>query len=336
MFGISNLSLLGSIVIARLSYVIFRLVTIRRFYKDLPKSPHSFLWGHLKLMEEISALYPPNTHPQYFLPRFPRAPAQMIITGAEAAVKVSVTKIYPIHSWAWKMLHHMMGPSFTPKAVKSQVDTIAEHVIATFEITSSIVLDFSLQAQQEGLGLLDDFMTVFAMAQPYVDAWNPVNKLWIGWTIWKAFVYMLLSLHPDTLARVRREHDDIFGPDSTSTLETLRKTPSKLSDLEYTSAALKETLRMFPIGFNPREAPPGVSALEHNPEFFTGNPEYFADPNKFLPGRFLESYEPKANRYAWRPFGRGPHACMGQELAMDEVRIMLLLTARWLDFRRGS
>ena len=62
------------------------------------------------------------------------------------------------------------------------------------------------------------------------------------------------------------------------------------------------------------------------------NPAYFPEPSKFLPDRFLESYEPKAHRYAWRPFERGPRACMGQELAMDEIRILLLLTARWFDF----
>lgn len=55
-------------------------------------------------------------------------------------------------------------------------------------------------------------------------------------------------------------------------------------------------------------------------------------PTKFIPDRFLESYEPRSHRYAWRPFGRGPRARMGWELAMDEMRIVLLLTARWFDF----
>ena len=37
-------------------------------------------------------------------------------------------------------------------------------------------------------------------------------------------------------------------------------------------------------------------------------------------------------RHAWRPFERGPRACLGQPLAMDEVLIVLLLTAREFDF----
>ena len=62
------------------------------------------------------------------------------------------------------------------------------------------------------------------------------------------------------------------------------------------------------------------------------NAEYFPEPTRFLPDRFLESYEPKAHRFAWRPFERGVRSCMGQELAMDEMRIVLTLTARWFDF----
>ncbi|KAK4460990.1 cytochrome p450 domain-containing protein [Cladorrhinum samala] len=62
------------------------------------------------------------------------------------------------------------------------------------------------------------------------------------------------------------------------------------------------------------------------------NPQYFPDPDAFLPDRFLESYKPKAHRFAWRPFERGPRQCTGIELAMDQMRIVLLLTVRWFDF----
>jgi cytochrome P450 len=60
--------------------------------------------------------------------------------------------------------------------------------------------------------------------------------------------------------------------------------------------------------------------------------EYFVNPKEFNPDRFLESYEPKAHRFAWRPFERGPRACSGQELAFDMMRVILLLTVRWFDF----
>lgn len=62
------------------------------------------------------------------------------------------------------------------------------------------------------------------------------------------------------------------------------------------------------------------------------DPKHFFDPSRFFPDRFLDTYEPKAHRFAWRPFERGPRTCMGQEMAIENMKIVLLLTARWFDF----
>jgi hypothetical protein len=104
-----------SSVIAALAYGLMRLIQQRRFYKDLvchynycesqartrlinmqPKPPHSFLFGHLKLMGEIFAMLPSDVHYQcavttmakkYDLPRvfyldlWPMADGQVCVTG---------------------------------------------------------------------------------------------------------------------------------------------------------------------------------------------------------------------------------------------------------------
>lgn len=62
------------------------------------------------------------------------------------------------------------------------------------------------------------------------------------------------------------------------------------------------------------------------------DPHNFPEPSTFLPDRHLDSYEPKIDSTVWRPFERGMRACLGQNLAMDNMRIILLLTARWFDF----
>jgi cytochrome P450 len=61
------------------------------------------------------------------------------------------------------------------------------------------------------------------------------------------------------------------------------------------------------------------------------DPEVFDDPKEFRPERFLTP-DPTFPRSAYRPFERGLRSCMGQTLAMDEMKIALLMLARWFDF----
>ncbi|KAF6791367.1 cytochrome p450 monooxygenase [Colletotrichum sojae] len=160
------------------------------------------------------------------------------------------------------------------------------------------------------------------------------------------FLTMLLSLYPDVMQRVREEHDAVFPADVLECAETLRTHPQKTNELEYTTAVIKETLRLFPVGFTARKAQPGQEFLEWDgrqlplrdhmlsiSNFTTHfDPSIWGDPKVFRPERFLGEEGAAQHRFAWRPFERGPRACMGQDLAMDEMRVLLLLTARWFDY----
>jgi cytochrome P450 len=44
----------------------------------------------------------------------------------------------------------------------------------------------------------------------------------------------------------------------------------------------------------------------------------------------------KIPRDAWRPFERGARACLGRDLAIDQLRIVLLLTVRYFDLECAS
>ena len=56
---------------------------------------------------------------------------------------------------------------------------------------------------------------------------------------------------------------------------------------------------------------------------------YFPSPSTFRPERFLGDAVPRG----WfRTFSRGARACLGQDLAMDMMRVVLLLTVRDYDF----
>ena len=61
------------------------------------------------------------------------------------------------------------------------------------------------------------------------------------------FTYHLLSTHPKVLAKVRAEHDKIFGPDVDEVASILCAKPSIINELPYTLAVIKETLRIYPL-----------------------------------------------------------------------------------------
>jgi cytochrome P450 len=67
----------------------------------------------------------------------------------------------------------------------------------------------------------------------------------------------MLSFHPNVMAKLRREHDQAFDADLVKTQNILRTTPHKTTELVYTTAVIKETLRLFPAGFSARKAKPG-------------------------------------------------------------------------------
>lgn len=67
------------------------------------------------------------------------------------------------------------------------------------------------------------------------------------------------------------------------------------------------------------------------------SPEVFEDPKAFRPERFLPTTATsgaaeEVPRNAFRPFERGLRSCMGQHLAMSEMKVLLVLLARWFDF----
>jgi cytochrome P450 len=159
------------------------------------------------------------------------------------------------------------------------------------------------------------------------------------------FAYMLLSKHPSVVSKLRAEHSSVFCPGIQETYAMLQDQANvnKLSDLEYTEHVIKETLRLYPIGHTARaEDATGfltyngrqhstkglmVCPIQHTMHY--DSTSFGPTAGRFDPDRFARDDFP---RHAWRPFERGPRACLGQALAMDEMKLVLLLTVRDFDF----
>jgi enediyne biosynthesis protein E7 len=111
----------------------------------------------------------------------------------------------------------------------------------------------------------------------------------------------------------------------------------------YCLAALKESMRFNPAapilyrevetafeldGFEfPRDVGVWVS-----PRLLHRNAGHFPDPHRFVPERFLRSKSMLTARSPYFPFGAGRRVCIANHLALHQMALIALLTARRFDF----
>ncbi|KAH8673794.1 cytochrome P450 [Xylariales sp. PMI_506] len=480
---------LTALTIAAILQFGYKLYRIRKRFHDLPGPPHSFLWGHLKVMGEIAATFPPNQHPQayyttiaknygfeglFYIDLWPIADPQVILIEPDLMDQVQVRRSFDQHRIAndflepfvgpnviavangqvWKQLHRAMAPSFTVSHIRTLTGLMVDESVTfhntlkrlsakkqvfsmdgeltkyLIDVVGQVIFNFPLHAQTQGSQYLDDMKTIMRLVNTSVGTLNPLVKLQVflekgavvkrldqlirekiyerldklrsekvvpsrreflsivdlmlretllrddlggsttyaelppsdlkllttkpllakqitprkgpSLTLLNQYIFMLLSRSPEVLLKMRQEHDALFGKTLAETLSTLESTPAKLGELEYTSAVIKESLRLFPIGFVTRQAPAGTTVHYKNRDYplddivisvcwhtMHYDRKYFPDATAFRPERFLNN---EVARPWFRSFSRGSRACLGQDFAMDEMRIILLLVSRFFDF----
>ena len=158
------------------------------------------------------------------------------------------------------------------------------------------------------------------------------------------YLFYALSQNAVALSRIRAEHDKVFSTDLEQAAAMLSKEPSRLNKLPYTLAIIKETLRLYPPVSSPREGQTGFNVRDDeghqfptagfmvwgNPQTIHRDPAYWPSPDEFIPERWIVPPEDPLHpvKGAWRAFEWGPRNCIGQDLAMNEMKIILVLTIR--------
>jgi len=214
------------------------------------------------------------------------------------------------------------------------------------EIGDAIVLRHIAERRQEGIGEADFLRLMLDV--PYHDtglpmtedeirveslqlmvAGNETSSLALTWT------FYLLGRHPQYLSMIRDEVADVIGSDPIR-FENLHM-------LELTKRVVDETLRLYPpfwmidrIAIKDDEIcgiriPSGALVVP----FIYGthhNAALWPDPENFDPERFRAEHNDGRHRFAYLPFGGGPRLCIGQNMAIVTILMIIATIVRRYDF----
>jgi cytochrome P450 len=146
------------------------------------------------------------------------------------------------------------------------------------------------------------------------------------------YIWYLLSLHPEQEARLHAELDAVLGG----------RTPGydDLEKLPYLRMVIDETMRLYP------PAPMLTGRVAREADEFCGRPvrkgqeiviipwvlhrhrTLWDDPGRFDPERFSPERSATRPRFAYLPFGGGPRICIGAQLALTEVSLLVATMAQ--------
>lgn len=168
-------------------------------------------------------------------------------------------------------------------------------------------------------------------------AGHETTALMLMWTLY------LLATHPEVQEKLYAEVESVLGG-RTPGLDDLKQLP-------YTEQVINESMRLFPPAWSlmVRQAKqdmqlgttqvPAGSVLLIPMWVVQRNAAVFPDPLKFDPERFAGDWKGRYPKYAFFPFGGGPHVCVGSHLAMLEGQLMLPMMVqryRYEDLPRKS
>jgi len=166
--------------------------------------------------------------------------------------------------------------------------------------------------------LRDEIMTIFF-------AGHETTALVLTWA------WTLLSKNPHVEARLWDEVDSVLGGRPPSA--------DDLGRLPYTRMVFEESMRLYPpVWAFVRDAidddviggyriPAGSMVLTS--QYITHrHPDFWDDPDRFVPERFEESRVAQRHPFAYFPFGVGSRTCLGNHFAMMEGVIALAMIAQ--------
>ncbi|MEM7032960.1 MAG: cytochrome P450 [Chloroflexota bacterium] len=140
------------------------------------------------------------------------------------------------------------------------------------------------------------------------------------------WIWYLLKQHPHIEQKL---HTEI-----STTLGTRKPIFADIGQLTYTNMVIQETLRLYPPTwtmlrrFDKPEKIEGITIPANHtvllcPYITHRHSEFWSEPEAFKPERFSPAQLDKQSRFAFVPFGAGPHQCIGRDLAVVEAQLII-------------
>ena len=257
------------------------------------------------------------------------------VSGDSADASAAMETV--LHCFTARVNQMIKLPEFLPtptnlrlRRAKARLDHIIYGFIAARRASGedrgdllSMLLQATDPVEEGGSGMTDLQLRDEAMTLFMAGHETTANTL--------AWVWLLLSTHPEVEARLHAELDVIL-PDRPPTFDDLPR-------LAYTEKVVTEALRIYPTvwllgreAIEPTEVgghPVPVGTTVYMSQWVLHrDPRFFDDPLVFRPERWEGGLAKKIPRYAYFPFGGGPRICIGNSFALMEATLLLATIAR--------
>lgn len=209
---------------------------------------------------------------------------------------------------------------------RRKIDTIINHIVEQHRseaVSASDLISLLLAARHPDTGqpmtdqeVHDEVMTVFL-------AGHETTGTGMAWALYA------LSQHPEVLRRLREELDAVLGGRAPAVEDFAR--------LPYLEQVVQESLRVYPPiwGYtrdliNDDEIGgyhlPAGSSIFVSPYVTHRHPEFWDNPDAFDPEHFAPGL--KHHKFAFFPFGGGPRKCIGFQIALMQMRVVVAVAAQ--------
>lgn len=246
------------------------------------------------------------------------------------ALRTAIVQVYA------RLTNPLMPPHWVPtkanrefRAAKQTIDEIVLDLIRARRqqpIEEIDLLSMLLAARDEETGEGMSDLQILNETITLINAGHETSATSLAW------IWHLLGTHPEVADQMQDEVDSV--------LQGGEPTFENLSELKYTRRVFDESLRLRPpgLGVAPRAALeddeiqgyhiPKGSIFNLASYFTLRHPKFWDNPEKFDPDRFLPERSESRVKYAYMPWGAGPHVCIGKSFAVMEVMMILSAIAQ--------